>query len=108
MTLDLHALPGGDIVMRGLQDLARGASDTVEALLVQIARPRLLAAGVEVPGPAREDAELALYRRLAEDGTADPYATYNSLLRRLVSCAAALEHDLHRPGASAANRRPMP
>ena len=97
MTPDLLALPGGDLVMQGLRDLAAGTSDSIEALLVQIARPRLQAAGISIPGPARVDAELALYRRLSKDGAEDPYATYNSLLRRLVSCAAALEHDLHRP-----------
>jgi hypothetical protein len=96
MTPDLSALPGGDLVMRGLDDLRAGANDTIEALLVQIARPRLQAAGLEVPGPARAEAELALYRRLSIDGTEDPYAAYNSLLRRLTSCEAALEHDLHR------------
>ena len=95
MTPDLSALPGGDLVMRGLRDLSAGTNDSIEALLVQIARPRLQAAGLTVPGPTREEAELALFRRLTEDGTDDPYATYNSLLRRLVSCAAALEHELH-------------
>jgi hypothetical protein len=99
MTPDLSALPGGDLVMRGIQDLAAGTNDSVEALLVQIARPRLVAAGLAVPGPARNEAELALYRRLTADGADDPYSTYNSLLRRLASCAAALEHKLHRRGA---------
>lgn len=96
MIPDLRALPGGDLVMQGLRDLAAGTNDSVEALLVQIARPRLLAAGVDVPGAARDDAELDLYRRLSDDGTEDPYGTYNSLLRRLISCATALEHELHR------------
>ncbi|HEX5050015.1 MAG TPA: hypothetical protein VFX89_23075 [Gammaproteobacteria bacterium] len=96
MIPDLRALPGGDLVMQGLQDLADGTSDSVEALLVQIARPRLATAGLEVPGSARENAELALYSRLSDEGAEDPYAAYNSLLRRLVSCATALEHDLYR------------
>jgi len=38
---------------------------------------------------------VALYARLAADGVEDPYSAYDSLLRRLVSCAAALEHGLH-------------
>lgn len=82
--------------MRGLEHLRAGDADTVEALLVQIAHPRLVAAGVAVSGVAREDAELALYARLTAEGVEDPYAAYNSLLRRLVSCAAALEHELYR------------
>jgi hypothetical protein len=102
MKPDLHALPGGDLVMRGIDDLGAGMCDTIEALLVEIARPRLQSAGLAIPGLPREGAELALYRRLSsEHGMEDPYATYNGLLRRLVSCAAALEHTLHR-------RVPMP
>ena len=82
--------------MRGIQDLATGRNDSIEALLVQIARPRLVAAGLDVPGPDKEEAELALYRRLTAEGADDPYSAYNSLLRRLASCAAALEHGLHK------------
>lgn len=81
--------------MRGLEDLYSGDSESVEALLVQIARPRLLAAGIAVPGLPRENVELALYARLVKEAE-DPYAAYNSLVRRLVSCAAALEHGLYR------------
>jgi hypothetical protein len=97
MMPDLNALPGGELVMRGIRDLNAGETDTVEALLVEIARPRLSASGLAIPGPTRENAELALYARLAGEGVEDPYAAYNSLLRRLVSCAAALEHKLHEP-----------
>jgi hypothetical protein len=96
MIPNLLALPGGDLVMQGLEDLGSGRNESVEALLVQIARPRLTAAGLVVPGLEREDAELALYRRLSLDGDEDPYARYNSLLRRIVSCAAALEHEIYR------------
>jgi hypothetical protein len=81
--------------MQGIADLNAGVTDTVEALLVQIARPRLSASGLTIPPGTRQDAELALYARLAADGVEDPYSAYNSLLRRLVSCAAALEHGLH-------------
>jgi hypothetical protein len=94
MIPDLRALPGGDLIMKGLADLRSGTNDSIEALVVQIARPRLAAAGLTIPGRAREDAELALYSRLSLDGIEDPYARYNSLLRRIVSCAAALEHEV--------------
>lgn len=96
MTPDLRALPGGDLVMQGLRDLKAGATDTAAALLVQIGRPRLIFAGIEVPDcPPREpEAELRLYARLVEDGVADPYGEYNALIRRLVSCEAALEQPL--------------
>jgi len=99
MIPDLRALPGGDLVMQGIKDLSAGTNDSVEALLVQIARPRLAAVGLVIPGREREDSELALYSRLSLDGDDDPYARYNSLVRRIVSCAAALEHEIYRPGS---------
>jgi len=95
ITPDLRALPGGDLLMEGLRDLHAGA-DTAAALLVEIGRPRLAAAGVEIPegNTNRPDAELRLYARLIADGVADPYAAYNALLRRMGSCEAALEQPL--------------
>lgn len=95
--LDLRALPGGDLVMEGLRDLEAGASETAAALLVRIGRPRLRSAGLSIPASpaASEDAELKLYQRLCDDGAPDPYGTYNALIRRLISCEAALERRLH-------------
>jgi hypothetical protein len=89
---ELSALPGGDLVMAGLRDLERGAAGTVAALLVRIGRNRLVHTGIEVPPcPQEQDAELQLYERLVADGTPDPYGRYNALIRRLISCEAALE-----------------
>lgn len=95
MTPDLSALPGGDLVMRGLRDLAAGHSHSIEALLVQIARLRLQAAGLTVPGLAQPEAELELFSVIASKHLDDAYGAYNSLLRRLSSCASALDHQLH-------------
>jgi hypothetical protein len=93
MIPDLRGLPGGELVMQGLRDLQAGARDTVAALLVQVGHPRLARAGVPIPAgiPERPDAELRLYARLVADGEPDPYSAYNALIRRLVSCEAALE-----------------
>ena len=93
MNPDLRALPGGDLVTQGLADLRAGVSDSVAALLVQIGRPRLAQAGLAMPlgVPETTDAELRLYARLVADGEPDPYSAYNALIRRLVSCEAALE-----------------
>lgn len=78
--------------MLGLHDLQAGVYDTVAALLVQVGHPRLAQAGLTIPSlPAGRDAELRLYARLVADGAPDPYGAYNALLRRLVSCEAALE-----------------
>ncbi len=76
-------LPGGDLVERGLRDLARG-HETVESLLVSIAAPRLAALGISVPA-AFPDAELRLYRILSEQHGRAAHARYNALVRRIVS-----------------------
>ena len=95
------ALPGSEILQRGLDDLAANRP-SVEALLVEIAAPRLRFVGVEVPviPPPRQgehsDAELRLYVLLGRQGCADPYREYNALLRRLASLCSALERELGR------------
>ena len=76
-------LPGADLVERGLNDLARG-SETVEALLVSIAAPRLRSLGFAVP-TTFDDAELRLYRRLASEFGDGAHSRYNALIRRVVS-----------------------
>jgi hypothetical protein len=87
--LDLSGLPGGDLVARGLEDLA-SASETVEALLVSIADSRLRDAGIPVVAPL-PDAEHRLYERLAREDPDSAHSRYNALLRRLTSFESALE-----------------
>lgn len=89
---DLDDLPGADLVQRGLDDAAAGR-ESVEALLVEIAAPRLRELGLAAPdSPDGADAELRLYAQLGQNGGADPYGEYNALLRRLTSFIHALEH----------------
>lgn len=89
---DLADLPGADLVLRGLEDLAH-ARPTPEAALVEIARTRLRALGFAVrsdPSSAK-DAELCLYERLAESHPErDPYLLYGAWLDQLVSFLASL------------------
>ena len=95
----LDDLPGAELVLPGLADVREGRADTIEALLVRIAAPRLRRAGLDVPEVARSevDLEILLYRTLgARDDIADPYSRYNSLLRRLVSFERALEARMRR------------
>jgi hypothetical protein len=87
-------LPGGDLVERGLADLAAGKS-TAEAALVEVARTRLLDLGVAVTGRSvgEEAAELVLYRRVGErDPDGDAYGLYCAWLDQLVSFMSALEN----------------
>jgi len=88
----LDALPGGELVQRGLEDLTEGMH-TVEALLVAIASHRLRQAGLDVPDHGIENTELRLYDALVREHGPDAYGRYNSLLRRLDSFASALERE---------------
>ncbi|HYU60417.1 MAG TPA: hypothetical protein VEK39_06645 [Solirubrobacterales bacterium] len=78
-----HDLPGGDLIERGVVDLARG-DETVEALLVSIGAPRLRSLGIPVEHPVA-DPERRLYLRLASSDSDSAHARYNALVRRLVS-----------------------
>jgi hypothetical protein len=92
---DLAQFPGGDLVEKGLLDLQRH-SYSEEALLVLVARPRLMALGFDVPSPVDvvEPYEHALYSLIEErlpNSAHSPYNALNSahcqlreLLRRLI------------------------
>ena len=83
------ALPGADLVERGLADLERGVQ-SIEVLLVSIGAPRLSALGFHIPQPIANP-ERRLYDRLAEDGQDSAHSRYNALIRRLVSFERAAE-----------------
>ncbi|MGE0452817.1 MAG: hypothetical protein AB7O37_03490 [Vicinamibacteria bacterium] len=89
--MTFEALPGGDLVEKGLDDLAR-SQETVEGLLVSIAAPRLRAHGVRVAAPF-PDAEHRLYERLAGEDPDSAHSRYNALLRRLTSFESALDFE---------------
>jgi hypothetical protein len=80
---DMQALPGGDLIARGLADRALGLS-SVEALLVSIGASRLTRLGLEVADPI-PDAERRLYDRLHAEDADSAHGRYNALIRRLVS-----------------------
>ena len=83
-------LPGAEIVSKGLGDREAGLRSP-EACLVEMASPRLVAAGLLPEVSTAKDSELELYRLLGEV-EADPYPLYNSMCRRLVSFERALDH----------------
>jgi hypothetical protein len=87
--VDLVRLPGGDLVAKGLKDLA-DAKETIEALLVSIAATRLRSGGLCVPRAIR-DADHRLYERLAHEDPDSAHSRYNALLGRLTSFENALE-----------------
>jgi hypothetical protein len=87
--MDFRSLPGGDLIERGLADLARGA-ETVEAMLVSVGAHRLRRAGLEIPF-ALLDPEMRLYTTLALEDSDSAHGRYNALIRRLVSFERAAE-----------------
>jgi hypothetical protein len=87
--MDLEHFPGGDLVAKGLEDLAH-SKVTAEALLVSIGAPRLRDRGVPLPAPLDEP-EHRLYELLAREDPDSAHSRYNALLRRLTSFESALE-----------------
>lgn len=89
-TPELESLPGGDLVIKGLEDLRKSVISE-EALLVLIAGPRLAGLGIEVPEPrnAAPPYEHALYSLIERRCPQGAHATYNALIRRIVSFAQA-------------------
>jgi hypothetical protein len=85
------ALPGQELVEQGIADLRQGLP-TESALLVLIAAPRLKRLGVPIPeGDFQGPFEHALYSRLEQRLGTGAHSYYNSLIRRIVSYARALE-----------------
>ena len=86
-------LPGEELVQQGLADLAQ-ARVTDFSLLVLIAAPRLRRLGIQVPEPGfLGPYEHKLYNRLDQRLGTAAHSYYNSLIRRIVSYARALERE---------------
>jgi hypothetical protein len=89
-------LPGGDLVDRGLADLAAGHV-TGESLLVSVAPPRLRREGIPVR-PAFDHGGDRLYDLMVEHHGALAHARYGALVRQAV--ADAVEAFLDSAGSS--------
>jgi len=85
---ELSIYPGGDLVLRGLEDLERGDA-SVEALLLMIAARRLRRLGFTInPLPnISHPYEHALFGKLQERNPARALVEYNALIGRIVSFA---------------------
>jgi len=88
--MDLRAIPGGDLVQQGLEDLGHGV-ESLPALLVSIGAPRLRRCGLPVPDGVFPSPEHRLYEKLAESDSDSAHSRYNALIRRLVSFEHAVE-----------------
>jgi hypothetical protein len=83
------ALPGEELVSKGIADLGVGV-ESVEALLVSIGAARLGRLGYDVVEPFH-DPEHRLYELLRRDDPDAAHSQYNALIRRLVSFERAAE-----------------
>ena len=79
----MRALPGSDLIARGIADLIADR-ETTEALLVSIGASRLRSAGIDLPSPISSP-EHKLYLLLARERGDAAHSAYNALIRRLVS-----------------------
>lgn len=86
--MNVDSLPGHELVLKGIDDLAHGLESDV-ALLVSIGAPRLQQAGLEIPH-ALARPEHRLYELLAAEDEDSAHARYNALVRRLVSFERAV------------------
>jgi hypothetical protein len=84
--MELDSFPGGDLVIKGLADLKQQILSE-EALLLLVARPRLVALGFDIPVPETTvlPYEHALYAAIAERDAGGAHSAYNALIRRIVS-----------------------
>jgi hypothetical protein len=90
------SLPGQDLIEQGLADLSHDRL-TDCSLLVLIAAPRLRCLGIAVPHRRiARPIEHELYERLEERLGTGAHSYYNSLIRRVVSYARALEREQSR------------
>ena len=85
---DISRLPGGERMLRGLQDW-RGGLVTVDSCLVAVAFGKFRSAGLVSGEAPFQQAELVLYDLLRKEG-GNAYGRYNSLIRELVSFGRAL------------------
>lgn len=83
-------LPGHELVLAGLADLADGR-ETECAMLVAMASTRLRALGIDVPPSIATRPSHRLYELISERG-AGAHSRYNALVARMVSFARAAEH----------------
>lgn len=84
-----------EFVKQGLTDLAKGILSE-SALLLLVAGPRLRELGIQVPERSLDEPNIALYSLIEERLGSGAHQYYNSLIRRIVNYARALEREQSR------------
>jgi hypothetical protein len=108
LTNNAPTLPGQDLVEQRLADFAQNRVSEA-ARLVLIADPRLRRLGIAVPNrPLPGSWEHDLYACLEQRLGAAAHSYYNSLVRRIVSFARALEREQSRLVECSGQKEPLP
>ena len=87
---DFNQFPGGELIRRGVEDLAE-SRESAEALLVLIGAPRLRRLGFVIPEVKGIPPEHRLYDLLRRSDPDAAHSQYNALIRRLVRFERAVE-----------------
>ena len=87
---EFDKFPGGELIRRGLDDLAE-ARESAEGLLVLIGAPRLRRLGLHIPEVRGIPPEHRLYDLLMRSDPDAAHSRYNALIRRLVRFERAAE-----------------
>ncbi len=85
-----EALPGKELIEKGIDDLSHGV-ESIESLLVSIGAPRLRRSGMTIPDTTIDSPEHRLYELLSQSDPDSAHSRYNALVRRLVSFERAAE-----------------
>ncbi|MFT5469082.1 MAG: hypothetical protein ACI8UO_004197 [Verrucomicrobiales bacterium] len=91
---DISGLPGEELILPGLRTLETGRADSAEALLILIAKGRLIKAGwTFLDGLQLQlgEVEPLLYEALGKRDPDSAYRNYNSWKRRLDRFIRSLE-----------------
>jgi len=80
---NLGNYPGGEIIVKGLNDIRHRHYRSIEALCVFIASPRLNNMGFSVNENFFRHPHLILYEKLKKIHFADAYSQYNALMKRV-------------------------
>ncbi len=90
----LDQLPGWELVGKGLEDLRQGNLDSIEAILVMMAMPRLSVHEQLLHLPSfiqpSHSLNIALYQKLEKFGNS-AHARYNALRQRVLKFCNALD-----------------
>ena len=88
--MEPDALPGHELIEKGIDDLSRGV-ESISSLLVSIGSPRLRRLGLPIPSKVISSPEHRLYELLSQSDPDSAHSRYNALIRRLVSYERASE-----------------